>query len=194
MGNRPRSQCIIFSVLLACATLAASENPQKQELDRQYQSAVADYEAGHYASAADQLEKLLPYAPNSYEIHEFLGLAYASPLEDSRAVDYLKTAVQLRPNLAEARTNLGASLLHSGKAALAGEQFRKALALEPQSFDANHNLGEYYVQLGEIADATPLLEEAQEINPGSYDNGYDLAMSDFPSDASAAQGSKSRTC
>ena len=163
-------------------------------MDRQYQSAVADYEAGHYASAADQLEKLLPYAPNSYEIHEFLGLAYASP----ERIRELWITSRQQSNCgrisAEARTNLGASLLHSGKAALAGEQFRKALALEPQSFDANHNLGEYYVQLGEIADATPLLEEAQEINPGSYDNGYDLAMSDFPSDASAAQGSKSRTC
>jgi tetratricopeptide (TPR) repeat protein len=140
---------------------------------------VADYEAGRYATAADQLEQLLPYAPKSYEIQELLGLVYASLSENEKAVDHLKTAVQLRPNLAEARTNLAASLLHSGKAALAGEQFRKALDLEPQSYDANHNLGEYYVQSGKIADARPLLEQAQKIDPTAYDNGYDLAMADF---------------
>jgi tetratricopeptide (TPR) repeat protein len=179
VSRRPRLQFVILSLLLACATCAATDDPQKQKLDRQYQSAVADYEAGRYATAADQLEQLLPYAPKSYEIQELLGLVYASLSENEKAVDHLKTAVQLRPNLAEARTNLAASLLHSGKAALAGEQFRKALDLEPQSYDANHNLGEYYVQSGKIADARPLLEQAQKIDPTAYDNGYDLAMADF---------------
>jgi tetratricopeptide (TPR) repeat protein len=165
--------------LLACAPFASAQDPQNEKLDRQYQTAVADYEAGRNAAAADQLEKLLPYAPNSYEIHELLGLVYASLSQDAKALDHLKIAVELKPNVAEARTNLATSLLHSGKVALAGEQFHKALALEPQSYDANHNLGEYYVQSGKVADARPLLEAAQRINPGSYDNGYDLAMADF---------------
>jgi tetratricopeptide (TPR) repeat protein len=159
--------------------LASAEDSQKQKLDRQYQSAVADYNAGRYAEAADLLETLLPYAQKSFEVHELIGLVYASMSEDAKAVDHLKTAVQLKPDSAAARTNLGTSLLHSGKAALAGEQFRKALQLEPESFDANHNLGELYIQLGKIADARPLLEKAQRINPTSYGNGYDLAMADF---------------
>jgi tetratricopeptide (TPR) repeat protein len=179
VSKRLPFQFVMLSLLLGCATFADAQNPQKQKLDRQYQSAVADYEAGRNAAAADELEKLLPYAPNSYEIHELLGLVYASLSQDAKALDHLKTAVELKPNVAEARTNLATSLLHSGKVALAGEQFHKALALEPQSYDANHNLGEYYVQSGKVADARPLLEEAQKINPGSYDNGYDLAMADF---------------
>ncbi len=159
--------------------LASAEDSQKQKLDRQYQSAVADYNAGRYAEAADLLETLLPYAQKSFEVHELIGLVYASMSEDAKAVDHLKTAVQLKPDSAAARINLGTSLLHSGKAALAGEQFRKAFQLEPESFDANHNLGELYIQLGKIADARPLLEKAQRINPESYGNGYDLAMTDF---------------
>jgi tetratricopeptide (TPR) repeat protein len=168
-----------LSCLMVCVALAAGEDTQKQRLDRQYQSAVADYEAQHYSAAAEQLEKLLPYAPESFEIHELLGLTYASLLQNGKAADHLKKAVQIKPNSAEARTNFGTSLLRSGSVELAGEQFRKALALEPQNFDTNHNLGEYYVRTGKLADARPLLEAAQKINPDSYDNGYDLAMTNF---------------
>ncbi len=179
MSKRPRFRLIVLCSLLACGALAAAEQIQKQELDRQYQSAAADYEAGRYAEAAGKLEPLLPYATKSFEVHELLGMVYASLSQDAKAIDQLKTAVQLKPASAIARTNLAASLLHAGKAALAGEQFREALALEPRSFDANHNLGEFYVQTGRLADAQPLLEEAQRIQPDSYDNGYDLAMADF---------------
>ena len=175
---RTRLGLTTLSLLLLC-TLACAQEPSKQKLDQQYQSAVADYDAGRYAQSADQLEKLLPYAPGSYEIHELLGMVYASLSQNDKAIDHLKTAVQIKPELAEARTNLGATLLHAGKAELAGEQFRKALALEPRSYDANHNLGEFYVQTGKIREAQPLLTQARQIDPGSYDNGYDLAMADF---------------
>ena len=179
MSKMPRIEFVILSCVLACATLAPAQDAQKRKLDREYQSAVSDYESGRYAAAADQLEKLLSYAPDSYEIHELLGLVYASLSQNAKAADHLKTAVQLKPDLADARTNFATSLLHSGKVALAGEQFRKALELAPESYDANHNLGEYYIQSGKVADARALLEHAQKIDAGSYDNGYDLAMADF---------------
>lgn len=156
--------------------MAAQEN---QKLDRQYQSAVAQYEAGRYAEAAAQLEELLPHAPDSFAIHELLGVVYAALSQDAKAIPHLEEAVRLKPDSAAARTNLAASLSHSGKPALAGEQFRKALELEPQGFDSNHNLGEFYIQSGKMADALPLLERAQRIDPSSYDNGYDLAMAEF---------------
>ena len=73
MSKRPRFRLVLLALSLACTLYAAAEDAQKQKLDRQYQSAVADYDAGQYAAAADQLEKLLPYAPKSYEIHELLG-------------------------------------------------------------------------------------------------------------------------
>jgi len=175
----PRFRRASLIALLACAAFAAAEDSEKQELDRQYQSAVAQYEAGRYAEAAAQLESLLPHAPDSYAIHELLGVVYASLSQDAKAIVHLEAAVRLKPDSAAARTNLAASLNHSGETELAGEQFRKALELEPQDFEANHNLGEFYIQSGKIADARPLLERARGINPSSYDNGYDLAMADF---------------
>lgn len=166
-------------VLVVLARTICSAGQDTQKLDKEYQSAVADYEAGRYAQAADRLEPLLPFAPNSFEIHELLGMVYASLPDGDKAIEQLKTAVQIKPESGEARTNLGAALLRLGKADLAGEQFRKAVALEPNSYDANHNLGELFIQAGKIADAQPLLERAYTIKPAAYDNGYDLAMSDF---------------
>ncbi|HEY2861005.1 MAG TPA: tetratricopeptide repeat protein [Terracidiphilus sp.] len=175
MSNTFRLVALILAVL--AGTAAAGQDTQK--LDQQYQSAVADYEAGHYAQAASRLEPLLPFAQNSFEIHELLGMVYASLSDGDKAVDHLKIAVQIKPDSPEARTNLGATLLRLGKLELAGEQFQKAAALEPKSYDANHNLGEFLIRTGKIADARPFLEQAYSINPAAYDNGYDLAMSDF---------------
>ena len=165
--------------LLLCAALAAADDGQNEKLDREYQSAVAQYEAGKYAEAAPQLEDLLTHAPNSFEIHELLGLVYAGLSQDKKAIEHLETAVRLKPDSAEARTSLAAALSHAGESVQAGEQFRKALELEPQDYNANHNLGEFYIQSGKLADGRPLLERAQRINPSSYGNGYDLAMADF---------------
>jgi tetratricopeptide (TPR) repeat protein len=170
---------VLVGTILACTILSSAEDPQKQKLDLEYQSAVSDYEAGRYSAAADKLEHLLPYGPNSFEIHELLGLVYASLSENAKAAEHLKTAVELKPDSAVARTNLGTSLLHAGKTSLAGEQFLKALQLEPKSFDAHTNLGHYYIQVGKIAEAQPILEQAQRIKPDSYENGYDLAMANL---------------
>jgi tetratricopeptide (TPR) repeat protein len=169
----------MFFSLIAWTSLSAAQESQEQKLDHQYQSAVAQFDAGHFAEAATQLESLLPHAPNSFEIQELLGLSYASQSQDAKSIEHLQAAVRLKPDSAEARTNLAASLNRAGKTELAGEQFRKALALEPADYDANHNLGEFYVQSGKLPDAIPLLEEAQKINSSSYDNGYDLAMACF---------------
>ena len=179
MSKRLRFRLAILSSLLVCAAFAAAQDSQQQKLDREFQSAVAQYDAGRYAEAAAQLEDLLPSVPNSFEVHELLGQVYASLSQDAKAIEHLQAAVRLKPDSAPARTNLAASLSHSGKTELAGEQFRKALALEPRNFDANHNLGEFYIQSGKMAAALPLLERAQRIDPSSYDNGYDLAMADL---------------
>lgn len=179
MSKRPLVWVSMLVIGATGATFALAQEPQKQQLDRQYQSAVADYDAGRYTDAANTLEALLPYAQRSFAVHELLGMVYASLSQDAKAEQHLKLAVQLDPTSAELRTNLGACLLHSGKAALAAEQFRKAYELDPKSYDTNHNLGEWDIQAGKIAEAQPLLETAQHINPDSYENGYDLVMADF---------------
>jgi tetratricopeptide (TPR) repeat protein len=166
--------------MLLWATFATAEdNPQQKKLDRQFQSAVAHYDAGQFPEAAAQLEDLLPHVPDNFEAQELLGLVYASMSEDAKAIVHLEAAVRLKPDSAPARTNLAASLSRFGSPQLAGEQLRKALALAPHDYTTNHNLGEFYIKSGKISEGRPLLERAQRIEPSSYDNGYDLATADL---------------
>jgi tetratricopeptide (TPR) repeat protein len=137
---------------------------------------VAHYDAGHLSEAAAELENLLHDLPNSFEVHELLGLVYAGESQDALANQHLEKAVHLKPDSAAARTNLATNLVRMGKLQPAQEQFTKAVALEPQNYDANHNLGELYVRMGKLSDAVPFLREAQQTDPAAYDNGYDLAL------------------
>jgi predicted Zn-dependent protease len=137
---------------------------------------VAQYDAGHYPEAAAQLERLLDEVPQSFEVHELLGMVYAGESQDTLANQQLEAAVRLKPGSAAARTNLAANLVRLGKLETAQEQLKKAVALEPRSFDANHNLGELYVRMGKLPEAIPFLNQAQQITASSYDNGYDLAL------------------
>src|SRR5882762_7000881 len=175
---RNRLVCLAFFVALVPCRLAAATAgpPQSRDLDREFQAAVAQYDSGHYAEAAAKLENLVREAPESFEVHELLGLVYSARSQDARATQHLRKAVHLKPDSAPARTNLAANLARLGKLDLATEQFKKAVELDPRNFDANHNLGEAYVRYGKIADAAPFLEKAQQINPSSYDNGYDLSL------------------
>jgi len=163
-------------VVLAGALTAFAGEQDTQRLNRKFQSAVAQYDAGHLPEAAAQLESLLREAPNSFEVHELLGLVYAGESQDALASQHLQQAVRLNPNSAAARTNLATSLIHSGNLQGAEEQLKKAVVLEPKNFDANHNLGEVYVRAGKLSQAVPFLKQAQTIDGSSYENGYDLAL------------------
>ncbi len=149
---------------------------QNHGLDRQFQAAVAQYESGRFTDAAAALEALLREVPESFEVHELLGLSYSSLSQNAKASAHLEKAVRLKPDSASARMNLAISLVQLGKLESAEAEFKKALELQPANYDANHNLGELYVRAGKVPAAVPYLEQAQRINPAAGDNGYDLAL------------------
>ncbi len=162
-----------LAVSLPAAVRASGQN---ERLDREFQAAVAQYESGRYTEAAAALEALLRDVPQSFEVHELLGLTYSALSQDAKAGPHLEKAVRLKPDSASARMNLAIHLVQSGKLQPAEAEFKKALQLEPQNYDANHNLGELYVRAGKVPAAVPYLEQAQRINPAAGDNGYDLAL------------------
>ena len=179
VSRKYRYRAALLCSVLAYGAFAFAQDPEQQKLNREFQSAVAQYNAGRYVEAAAQLEDLVPHVPKSFQAQELLGMVYAAMSQNSKAVEHLEAAVRLKPDSAPARTNLAASLTQLGRSAEAGEQFRKVLALTPDDYSANHNLGEFYVRSGNIAEARPLLERAQQIEPSAYDNGYDLGMADL---------------
>ena len=115
-------------------------------------------------------------SPDTFELHELLGLIYSEQSQDAKAALHFEKAVGIKPDSPEARTNYATNLARSGKLDLAEVQFKKAIALQPGDYEANHDLGELYVQSGKIAEAVPYLEQAQRVNPSSYDNSYDLSL------------------
>lgn len=171
-------QLLGVAFLLAAACLRgqeASKGPA-EGLDQKFRAAMAQYESGRFTDAAVALEGLLREVPESFEVHELLGLVYSAQSQNGKANPHLDKAVRLKPNSAAARMNLAINLVQLGKLAPAEGEFKKALELEPQNYDANHNLGELYVRAGKVEAATRYLEQAQHINPGSADNGYDLSL------------------
>ena len=175
---RLRTLWCTVALVIACPA-AAFCSDKAERLNREFQAAVAQYDAGHLPEAADRLEKLLPEAPQNFEVHELLGLVYSEESRDALANQHLAAAVRLKPASAAARTNLATNLVRLGKLDQAEAHLKRAVALEPRSFDANHNLGELYVRMGRVPEAVPFLKAAQQIKPASYDNGYDLAMADL---------------
>src|SRR5438132_10298827 len=174
MTRRFLTLTVAVLALAGVSPLEASQASDKRE--EVFQAAVAQYEAGHYGEAAVPLERLVREMPNSFDVHELLGLVYAAQSEDAKANDHLAKAVHLRPDSAAARSNLAASYAKLGKLDQAQEQFSKAVELEPNNYETNHNLGEIYVRRGMVAEAIPYLQKAQKLNSGSYGNGYDLTL------------------
>ena len=161
--RRPLWDACMVVLVSALAVAAGQDRTQDrtQQLNQRFQAAVAQYDAGHFPEAATQLENLLPEAPESFEIHELLGMVYTEESQDALANPHLEKAVRLKPESAAARTNLASNLVRLGKLDAAQEQFKKAVALEPRNFGANHNLGELYVRAGKLHDAIPFLKQAQ---------------------------------
>ncbi len=166
----------LVASLAVCAPLAATGNDETQRLDREFQAAVSQYNAGQFPEAARHLEKLVREVPESFEVHELLGLTYAAQDKNQEANVHFEKAVRLKPDSAPARTNLAVNLSHLGKLDLAEAQFKKAVEMEPRSFEPNHDFGEFYVRSGKTAAAVPYLKKAQELDPSSYENGYDLSL------------------
>ena len=174
MKRRFLAFMVAVLALAGVSPLGASQAGDKRE--EVFQAAVAQYEAGHYSEAAVPLERLVREMPNSFDVHELLGLVYAAQSEDVKANDHLAKAVRLKPGSAAARSNLAASYAKLGRLDQAQEQFSKAVELEPNNYETNHNLGEIYVRRGMVGEAVPYLQKAQKINAASYSNGFDLTL------------------
>lgn len=152
------------------------EETDKQQLDRQFQEALQLFDSNHLQEAATRLEALVQQLPESFDVHELLGMVYSSGGKDRQANAHLQKAARLNPNSAAARTNLATNLVKLHKLVPAELEFKKAQELEPGSYDTNHNLGEFYIGAGKLPLAVPFLEKAYQIKPEAYDNGYNLAL------------------
>ena len=64
-------------LLLVFSNGNALAGDDRQRLANQFQGAVAQYDAGNFSEAAQQLESLLREVPESFDAHELLGILAA---------------------------------------------------------------------------------------------------------------------
>lgn len=162
--------------LWVLAPALGAEIDQKQQLQEKFQEAVELYDSNHLNEAAARLEGLVRQLPESFDVHELLGMVYSSQGREQDANEHLAKAANLNPKSAAARTNLATNFVKLHQLAPAELEFKKAQALEPSSYDTNHNLGEFYLAAGKLPQAIAPLEKAYQIKPEAYDNGYNLAL------------------
>ena len=174
-----RSAILFGSALVATCSFAQNHpaaSHQDQELNRQFQAAVAQYDAGHLPEAAAQLEKLLQQVPDSFEAHELLGMVYAGESQDRAC----KTAPSrgrapeavVRGSPHEPRRQSD-SHGRRGGGATATRKRREARSAELRcQSQSRRNLH----QAGQTRGSNPVSQQAQQSKPSAYDNGYDLAL------------------
>src|SRR5438270_14039939 len=111
MRKFPPISLALLVLLTASATPAQREpGAPTERLDREFKAAVAQYDSGRFAEAASALEALLREVPESFEVHELLGLTYSAESQDAKATTHLEKAVHLKPDSAAARMNLAINL------------------------------------------------------------------------------------
>jgi len=168
--------CFCLTATCTLSPALGAEIEQKQQFQRKFQEAVELYDSNHLSEAAARLEALVQQLPESFDVHELLGMVYSSQGKATQANSHLQKAARLSPNSAAARTNLATNLVQLHQLGPAEFEFKRARALEPESYDTNHNLGEFYITAGKLQQAVPFLEKAYQLKPDAYDNGYNLAL------------------
>jgi tetratricopeptide (TPR) repeat protein len=123
---------------------------------REYQAALADYQAGRFGAAAAQLESILPRYPKNFAVHELLGLVYASESQSSKAIEQLRKAIALEPHNYDANHNLGQLYLAHGDLTSALPLLAEAQRAKPSSYDNGYNLALAYFLTGHTAESKQL--------------------------------------
>ena len=107
---------LVSLLWLAWVPPVTAIDAQSQRLEREFQAAVAQYDSGQFArSRRNGWRTWCARLPQSFEIHELLGLVYSAQSQDAKASPHLEEAVRLKPDSASARTNLAANLMRLGK-------------------------------------------------------------------------------
>lgn len=154
----------------------AASQMTSSSLEEQFKAAVSAYDAGRFPEAASRLEQLEPLAPESFELHELLGLTYGALSRTPQAIAQMQRAVQLRPGSSPAHANLATAFVRGGKPEKAEAEYKAALSLGAGNELASHDLAELLLSENRVADALPLLEAAHRRHPDAPDTSYNLAL------------------
>jgi tetratricopeptide (TPR) repeat protein len=122
---------------------------------------------GDYRGAEHALGVALRLAPDSAEVHYYLGCLALNRERHAEAEAQLGEAIRLKPDYALAHYNLGQALKVQGNRAGAIDAFRAAVRCRPYLARAHESLGELLAEDGQTEEAIAHLRHAIDLNPAN---------------------------
>lgn len=136
-----------------------------KQLSTAMQDAMIALRTGNHARAAQQLQGIARRGIDSFELHHYLGRAYAGLARWREASAEYGKALRKLPADAETWRALGEARVASGDAAGAVDAFGKLVTLVPGDAVARMQLGEAYRDLARYEEAARVIREALAIDP-----------------------------
>ncbi len=138
----------------------SNKQPSQQEI----QPVLNVLNAGQLANAANMAKSLLTQYPNTFILHNVLGIALDGLGQYEGAINSYRNALKLQPNMPDLHFNLGIALSNLGQFTEAAASYRKAIALQPKFFEAYGNLGTLLRKQGKLEEAVASYRKALSIN------------------------------
>jgi protein O-mannosyl-transferase len=121
---------------------------------------------------ADTVKK----SPNSAEVRNNLGLAYAAQGQFDRAIAEYQTALQLKPDYATAHYNVGIAYASQGQFDRAITEYQTALRLSSDFAEVHNNLGFAYASQNQFDRAIAEYQSALRLKPDYAMAHYNLGI------------------
>jgi tetratricopeptide (TPR) repeat protein len=130
-------------------------------------------QSGMYRDKITLYQAALAKNPESWLLHNNLGLALHDSGKYDDAIVHYRRALEIKPRYPEAHNNMGNSLLDTGHAQEAIEHYLEALKLKPNYIMALYNLGNAYKETGRYQQAIDQYQLVIKLNPemaAAYNN------------------------
>ncbi len=111
------------------------------------------FNAGKLAEAEVAAKKLVTRYPNTFILHQILGISQDGLFKFTEAAESYAKALALQPNTADLHFNLGITLTNLNRFKEAETSYRRAIALQPRFFEAYGNLGTVLQKQGQLEEA-----------------------------------------
>ncbi len=139
---------------------ASNKQPNQQEI----QPLLNLLNAGQLAATANMAQTLIAQYPNTFLLHNVLGIALDGLGEYDGAINSYRNALKLQPNMPDLHFNLGIVFGNLNRFEEAANSYRKAIALNPKFFEAYGNLGTLMQKQGKLEEAVASYRKAISIN------------------------------
>jgi tetratricopeptide (TPR) repeat protein len=130
----------------------------------------------HWKDTMTLAKYMVPIAPDSSVVHNYLGTAYAQLGLYEDALEAYKQAIGLKPELPLAYYNLGLAYSKLGRNEEAIEGLKHAIKVKPAYAEAYYHLGEIYDKIGRHREAMEAYEQAGRVGKNNADSYYSLGV------------------